>query len=100
MGSDEEFIVLHDANNQPVKAKLVKYIQIKGEDPVYELEDGTKIRPKVEVDYIARPIDPKTGNFAVNPMTGEPVININWGLRVMTTYSEAALSGFRENNGK
>lgn len=29
--------------------------------------------------------------MAVNPKTGEPQININWGVRIMTIYSEEAL---------
>lgn len=78
-----------------VKVKLLKYEKTRGEDFEYQLKDGTKIQLKFDVNSIYRPIDESTGKPAVNSKTGEPVITINWGVRVNTIYSEKALSEFK-----
>jgi hypothetical protein len=93
---DEEFIVVPNPNdpNRPIRAKLLRYHQTRGQENEYNeytLEDGTRIRLFIDVESIYRPFDPVTGNLAVNPKTGEPQININWGVRIMTVYSEKAL---------
>jgi hypothetical protein len=98
MDADEdEYIVIPDPNNpsESIRAKLLKYEKIKGEDHEYRLNDKTKIKLILDVDSISRPIDPKTNKPAVNPTTGEPVINISWGVRVRTIYSEAALNEYK-----
>lgn len=96
--NDEGFIIIRDPNNRPVKAKVLKYRKVKGEDYEYQLEDGTKIKLIIEVNHISKPVDPKTGDFIVNTTTGEPVIHVDWGIRLMTIYSESALRGFKGDN--
>lgn len=100
--NDEGYIIVPNPLNptQRLKAKVLDYQKIKGEDHLYRLEDGTKIKLVIEVDTISRPIDPETGKTVFNPTTGEPVININWGVRVMTMYSAQALDEFKGANTK
>jgi hypothetical protein len=95
--NDEGYIIIPNPINptQRVRAKVLDYQKIQGEDHIYRLNDGTRIKLVVEVDTISRPIDPESGKPVVNPATGEPVININWGVRVMTMYSAQALDGFK-----
>jgi hypothetical protein len=62
------------------------------------LPDGSTITLNVQIESISRPIEPQTGKPFVNPTTHEPVYNIRWGMRVNTTYSEAALNEARGEN--
>jgi hypothetical protein len=96
--AEEGYIVLPNPNDpsQLVKAKLLKFKKTSGNDHEYTLDDGTRIRLVVDVENIYRPLDPNTGKLAANPKTGEPQININWGMRIMTIYSE---KGLREIEG-
>ena len=48
---------------------------IKEDWNVYELEDGTELRVRINVSKISRGIDPKTGEAFIQP-TGEPFYNI------------------------
>jgi hypothetical protein len=98
MSAEEDgYIMIPNPSNpsQAIRAKLLKYDKIKGEDHEYRLKDGTRIKLILEVDTISRPMDPQTDYPAVNPATGEPLINISWGVRVKTIYSEEALNKFR-----
>lgn len=99
--SDEEgYVVQRDPSNpnRTVRAKLLRYEKISGEDHEYRLQDGTRIRLVVDVENITRLIDPTTNQPAINPVTGEPVINISWGLRINTIYSERALREFNNTH--
>ena len=94
MSSDDEgYIVSPNPSNpsQPIKSKVLRFKKIKGEDYEYVLDDGTKIKLIIDMTNITRPIDPNTKKLSRNPLTKEPIINITWGVRVMTTYSEKAL---------
>ena len=71
MSSDEDgYIIVPNPNNpnQPVRAKLLEFDKVSGQDYEYKLRvDGTKIRLALDVDTISRIIDPVTNRPAVNP---------------------------------
>lgn len=101
MATDEQgYIIINDPlnPNRNVRSKLLKYDITKGEDYELRLEDGSKIILNVQIDSISRPIDPQTNNPSVNPITGEPVYHVRWGMRVNTIYSEKALNEARGGN--
>ena len=70
-----------------IRAKVLKSRTIKEDWNEYELEDGTRVRIKMEVNLFAAPIDPTTGAPLVNPQSGEPVIHANWTVRMVTQFS-------------
>jgi hypothetical protein len=84
MRSDEDgYIIVPNPNNpnQNVRAKLLDFDKVSGQDYEYKLRvDGTKIRLVLDVDTISRIIDPVTNRPAVNPKTREPVFNISWAV--------------------
>jgi hypothetical protein len=103
MAADDQgqgYIVVNDPinPNRMVRAKLLRYDTIRGQDYEFRLEDGIRIALNLQLDSISQPLDPQTGNPAVNPMTGEPVYHIRWGMRVNTIYSEDALNRVRGEN--
>jgi hypothetical protein len=103
MSSDDEgYIVVTDPinPNHTVRAKLLKYEKVGGQDYEYKLPDGTRIRLIIDVDTISRVMDPKTNQPAVNPKTREPIYSISWGVRVRTIYSEDALNQTRSDNNQ
>ena len=79
---------------QIIKAKILKTKTAKEHWNEYELDDGTKVRIKMEMNLIAAPLDQATGVPLQNPQTGEPVIHLNWTVRIVTQFSEAALKNY------
>lgn len=77
-----------------IRAKILKPKTAKEHWNEYELDDGTRVRIKMEVNLIAAPIDPTTGAWMQNPQTGEPVIHANWSVRFVTQFSENALKKY------
>lgn len=77
-----------------IRAKVLKFKTVKEDWNEYELDDGTRVRIKMEVNLIAAPIEPTTGSPLMNPQTGEPVINANWTVRFVTQFSEEALKKY------
>jgi hypothetical protein len=60
---DDGYIMVPNPNNpnQSVRAKLLEYDKVSGQDYEYKLRvDGTKIRLILDVDTISRIIDPIT----------------------------------------
>ena len=79
---------------QIIRAKILRPKTTKEHWNEYELDDGTKVRIKMEVNLIAAPLDPATGAPLQNPQSGEPVIHANWTVRIVTQFSEAALRNY------
>jgi hypothetical protein len=97
---EQGYIVVNDPfnPNRMVRARLLEYQTIRGEDYLLRLRDGSTITLNVQIESVSRPIEPQTGKPLVNPITREPVYHVRWGMRVNTTYSEAALNEARGEN--
>jgi hypothetical protein len=58
-----------------IDALDLKFKVINEDWNVYDLEDGTQLRVRINVSKISRGIDPKTGEVFIGP-TGEPFYNV------------------------
>jgi hypothetical protein len=95
-GDAEGFTLLQNPfkPGEIIRAKILRTKTAKEHWNEYELDDGTMVRIKMEVNVIAEPVDPTTGGPLQNPQTGEPVIHANWTVRIVTQFSDAAIKKY------